>query len=74
MVQTTKYAGVLHILTYKCASRHSGVPFLDITPSKSGPTTRQFFNILTSKCASRHSRVPFFNIGTSKMAPTTSVF
>ena len=30
-------AGVLHILTYKCASRHSGVPFLDIGTTKSGP-------------------------------------
>ena len=66
-------AGVLHILTYECASRNSGVAFLDITPSKV-VRTRQFFNILTSKCASRHSRVPFFNIGTSKMATTTSVF
>ena len=30
-------AGVLHILTCKCASRHSGVPFLNIGTSKSGP-------------------------------------
>ena len=31
-------AGVLHILTCKCASRHSGVPFLHIGTSKSGPS------------------------------------
>ena len=30
--------GVLYIWTWKCASRHSGVPFLDIWPSKIGPT------------------------------------
>ena len=30
-------AGVLYILTCKCASRHSGVPFLNIGTSKSGP-------------------------------------
>ena len=30
-------AGVLHILTYKCASRQSGVQFFDIWSSKSGP-------------------------------------
>ena len=30
-------AGVLYILTCKCASRHSGVPFLAIGTSKSGP-------------------------------------
>ena len=35
-------AGVLHILTYECASRHSGVAFLDITPSKSGPNPSVF--------------------------------
>ena len=27
----------LRILTYKCASRHSGMPFLEIRSSKSGP-------------------------------------
>ena len=26
-----------YILTYKCASRHSGVPFFDMATSKSGP-------------------------------------
>ena len=30
-------AGVLYILTCTCAWRHSGVQFLDIWPSKSGP-------------------------------------
>ena len=30
---------VLYILTSKCASRHNGVHFFDISPSKSGPTT-----------------------------------
>ena len=30
-------AGVLYILPCKCASRHSGVPFLDMWTSKSGP-------------------------------------
>ena len=28
---------VLHILTWKCASRHNGVHFFDISTSKSGP-------------------------------------
>ena len=30
--------GVLYILTSKCASRHNGVHFFDISTSKSGPT------------------------------------
>ena len=47
---------VLYILTWKCASRHSGVHFFDIATSKSGPT----MYILTWKCASRHNGVQFF--------------
>ena len=35
-------AGVLNILTCKCASRHSGVPFLNIGTSKMAPTMRCF--------------------------------
>ena len=34
--------GVLCILTWKCASRHSGVPFFNIGTSKSAPTMRCF--------------------------------
>ena len=34
--------GVLYILTWKCASRHSGVPFLQIATSKMAPTMRCF--------------------------------
>ena len=51
--------GVLYILTDKCASRHSGVPFFQIATSKMPPTP-SVFSILTWKCASRHSGVPFF--------------
>ena len=50
---------VLYILTSKCASRHNGVHFFDISTSKSGPR-RCILYILTSKCASRHNGVQFF--------------
>ena len=33
---------VLYILTWKCASRHNGVHFFNISTSKSGPSTRCF--------------------------------
>ena len=66
-------AGVLYILTCKCASRHSGVQFLTSNLQKV-VRTRQFFHILTYNCASRHSGVPFFRIATSKMAPTVRCF
>ena len=50
---------VLYILTWKCASRHNGVHFFDISTSKSGPNLVCFY-ILTWKCASRHNGVQFF--------------
>ena len=54
----------LYILTSKCASRHNGVHFFDISTK----VVRTWFAlyILTSKCASRHNRVHFFDISTSK--------
>ena len=50
---------VLYILTWKCASRHNGMHFFDISTSKS-VRDRQFLTLLTSKCASRHNGVQFF--------------
>ena len=50
---------VLYILSWKCASRHNGVHFFDISTSKSGPTIGVLY-ILTWKCASRHNGVHFF--------------
>ena len=65
--------GVLDILTWKCASRHNGVHFFDISTSKSTTactfSTSQLpkvvrtwcvLDILTWKCASRHNGVQFF--------------
>ena len=51
--------GVLGILTWKCASRHNGVQFFDISTSKSAPRMVCFVH-LTWKCASRHNGVQFF--------------
>ena len=61
------------ILTWKCASRYSGVQFFHIATSKSGPNMT-FFSILTWKCASRYSGVRFFNIATSKSGPNMQCF
>ena len=49
---------VLYILTWKCASRHNGVHFFDISTSKSGPMCVLY--ILTSKCASCYNGVQLF--------------
>ena len=50
----------LTLLTSKCASRHNGVHFFDISTSKSGPNPWCVLYILTSKCASRHNGVQIF--------------
>ena len=73
--KVVRHWGVLYILTSKCASRHNGVHFFDISTSKSRPTLRCFahfdfvLHILTSKCASRHNGVHFFDISTAKSGP-----
>ena len=36
--KVARTCGVFYILTWKCASRHNGVHFFDISTSKSGPT------------------------------------
>ena len=50
---------VLYILTSKCASRHNGVHFFDISTSKVVRTWCVLY-ILTSKCALRKNGVQFF--------------
>ena len=57
--------GAFNILTSKCASRHNGVHFFDISTSKSVRAWCALY-ILTSKCASRHNGVHFFDISTAK--------
>ena len=40
--KVVRSCGVLYILTWKCASRHNGVHFFDISTSKSGPDAEVF--------------------------------
>ena len=52
--------GILYILTYKCASRHSGVQFFDIGTSKSAPRPSVFLtfwvgNVLLATAACNFS-------------------
>ena len=50
---------VLCILTCKCASRHSGVPFLNIGTSKMAPTTSVFQHFDLQMCFSPQRRAIF---------------
>ena len=65
---------VFNILTWKCASRHNGVHFFNISTSKSGPVLVCVLYILTWKCASRHTGMHFFDVETSKSAPKLRCF
>ena len=48
-----------NILTSKCASRHSGVPFVDIGTSKSGPRMRCFTHFHLQMCFAPQPRAIF---------------
>ena len=52
-------AGVLHILTCKCASHHSGVPFLNISTSKSGTSMWCFVHFDWQMCFAPQRRAIF---------------
>ena len=55
---------VFSMLAWKCASRHNGVHFFDISTSKSGKNMVCVLYILTSERASRHNCVQFFDMST----------
>ena len=51
--------GVLYILTSKCASRHNGVHFFDISTSKSGPALLCFLHVDFEMCFAPQRRALF---------------
>ena len=69
VVQT---CGVLYILTYKCAFRHSGVQFFDIRTSKSGPNMRCFVHFDLQMCFSPQRRAIFRHQNFKKCSRTVS--
>ena len=50
---------VLYILTWKCASRHNGVHFFDISTSKSGPKLVCFVHFDLEMCFAPQRRALF---------------
>ena len=57
---------VLYILTSKCASRHNGVHFLDISTSKSGPTLVCFVHFDFQMCFAPQRRALFRHLNFQK--------
>ena len=60
--------GVLYILTWKCASRHNGVHFFDISTSKSGPDLRCFVHFDLEMCFAPQRRA-LFHLSSGQLAP-----
>ena len=59
---------VLHILTWKCASRHNGVHFFDISTSKSGPRMVCFVHFDFEMCFAPQRRA-IFHLSSGQLAP-----
>ena len=57
---------VLCILTSNCASRHNGVPFLDISTSKSGPNMVCFVHFDLEMCFAPQQRALFRHLNFQK--------
>ena len=57
---------VLYILTSKCASRHTGVHFFDISTSKSGPELRCFVHFHFEMCFPPQRRALFRHLNFQK--------
>ena len=58
--------GALNILTSKCASRHNGVHFFDISTSKSGPRLRCFVHFDFEMCFAPKRRALFQHLNFQK--------
>ena len=65
--------GVFNILTSKCASRHNGVHFFDISTSKSGPTMVCFVQFDFEMCFAPQRRALFRHFNFQKWSETCCV-
>ena len=64
---------VLYILTWKCASRHNGVHFFDISTSKSGPRMVCFVHFDFEMCFAPQRRALFRHLNFQKVVRTWCV-
>ena len=63
--------GALYILTWKCASRHNGVHFFDISTAKSGPHLVCFVHFDLHMCFAPQRRA-IFHLSSGQLAPHSS--
>ena len=62
------------LLTWKCASRHNGVHFFDMSTCKSGPTLRSFAHFDLEMCFAPLPGVPFSTSQLPKVLRTWCAF
>ena len=66
--KVARTCGVWYILTWKCASRHNGVHFFDISTSKSGPNLVCFVHFDFKMCFAPQRRA-IFHLSSGQLAP-----
>ena len=64
--KVVRTCSVLYIFTSKCASRHSGVQFFNISTSKSGPNMQCFVHFHLKTCFSPQRRAIFQHLNFKK--------
>ena len=64
--KVVRHWGVLYILTWKCASRHNGVHFFDISTAKSGPELVCFVHFDLEMCFAPQRRALFRHLKCQK--------
>ena len=64
--KVVRTCSVLYIFTWKCASRHSGVQFFNISTSKSGPNLTCFVHFHLKMCVSPQRRAIFQHLNFKK--------
>ena len=64
--KVVRTCSVLYIFTSKCASRHSGVQFFNISTSKSGPNMQCFVHFHFKMCFSPQRRAIFQHLNFKK--------
>ena len=71
--KVVRECSVLYIFTWKCASRHSGVQFFNISTSKSGPKLTCFVHFHLKMCFSPQRRAIFQHLNFKKRSENVSL-
>ena len=72
--KVVRACGAFNIFTWKCASRHNGLHFFDISTSKSGPNMVWFVHFDLKMCFAPQRRALFRHLNFSPLTLPTSAF